>query len=140
MADCWLCSGRLRMTDQLESEFDYDARLQANLARVFNEHDAERRMIAIGDLYAADAILFEPDGVATGHAAINAAVTALLSSLPPGLAFTATGPALGHHDLGRLRWTSGPPGGLPVVSGMDIARFEAGLIQTIHVFIEPGGA
>jgi hypothetical protein len=128
------------MTDKSEATVDYDAQMQANLARVFNEHDAERRMIAIGELYAREATLFEPDGVATGHAAINAAVTGLLSSLPPGLTFTATGPALGHHNLGRLRWKSGPPGGPIVVSGMDIARFEAGRIQTIHVFIEPAGA
>ena len=63
---------------------DYDGLMQANLARVFGERDASRRMKAIAELYADDAVLYEPpDASATGHAAINQAVEALLSSLPP---------------------------------------------------------
>jgi hypothetical protein len=34
--------------------------MQANLARVFGERDASRRMSAIAELYANDAMLFEP--------------------------------------------------------------------------------
>ena len=35
---------------------DYDGLMQANLARVFGERDASRRMKAIAELYADDAI------------------------------------------------------------------------------------
>jgi hypothetical protein len=117
---------------------DHDRLMQANLARVFNERDAAKRIGAIGELYAEGAVLYEPpDTAAAGHAAICEAVTHLLASLPPDFVFTATGPALGHHGIGRLRWQAGSPNGPVAVNGMDIARFQAGLIHSLHVFIEP---
>lgn len=119
---------------------DYDALMQANLARVFGERDAGRRLEAIRELYAADATLHEPDGSATGHAAISQAVHALLSSLPPNFVFTAIGPAVGHHGMGRLRWQSGPPNGPVAVTGTDVARIDGSQIQTLHVFLDPTGA
>ncbi|WP_349435576.1 nuclear transport factor 2 family protein [Pararhizobium sp. A13] len=123
-----------------EAPFDYDGRMQANLVRVFGESNAERRIAAIRELYAEDAVLYEPDTSATGHVAINQAVEALLSSLPPSFVFTAIGPVVGHHGVGRLRWQSGPPNGPVAVTGTDVARFEGGFIQTLHVFIDPTGA
>ena len=120
---------------------DYDRIMQANLARVFGERDASRRIKAVAELYADDATLYEPpDASATGHAAISQAVEALLASLPPNFVFTAIGPAVGHHGLGRLRWQSGPPDGPAAVTGMDVARIEGGRIQTLHVFLDPTGA
>lgn len=119
---------------------DYPSFMQAHLTRVFGEHDADRRIVAIRELYAEDAILYEPDSVATGHAAINAAVKTLLSSLPPSFGFTAIGPAVGHHGVGRLRWQSGPPGGPVAVTGTDVVRVEGDLIQTLHVFIDPASS
>ena len=68
----------------IADSLDYDGLMQANLARVFGERDASRRAKAIAEIYAADAVLYEPHAAATGHAAINQAVDALLSSLPPG--------------------------------------------------------
>jgi hypothetical protein len=123
-----------------EASIDYERLMQANLTRVFGERDAERRIAAIRELYAEDAVLYEPDASAAGHAAISQAVDALLSSLPPNFAFTAIGPAVGHHGVGRLRWTAGPPGGPVAVTGTDVARIESGRIQTLHVFIDPTGA
>jgi hypothetical protein len=117
---------------------DYDGLMQANLARVFGERDTNRRMKAIAELYADDAVLYEPpDASATGHAVINEAVEALLSNLPPSFVFTAIGPAVGHHGMGRLRWRSGPPDGPAAVTGTDVARIEGGKIQTLHVFLDP---
>jgi len=113
--------------------------LHANLERVFGERDSARRLTAIQALYAEDATLFEPDGTATGHAAINQAVEALLTSLPPAFAFVATGLAVAHHGCGRLRWASGPSDGPAVVTGADVARFADGRIQTLHVFLDPAG-
>ena len=119
---------------------DYDSLMQANLARVFGERDASRRHKAVAQLYAPDATLYEPDAAAKGHDAINQAVEALLSHLPPDFAFTAIGPAVGHHGIGRLRWQSGPPNGPVAVTGTDVARIEGGRIQTLHVFLDPPGA
>jgi ribosomal protein L2 len=119
---------------------DYDGLMQANLARVFGEHDAGKRLKAIRELYAEDAVLNEPDASAQGHAAINAAVTSLLTSLPAGFVFRSIGPAIGHHNLGRLRWQSGPANGPTAVTGMDIAHFEGNRIHSLFVLIEPDKA
>jgi hypothetical protein len=116
---------------------DYDRLMQANLVRVFSERDPGRRMAAIGELYAEDAVLNDPESSVTGHAAISEVVTALLASLPPDFAFSAIGSALGHHGAGRLRWRAGPPNGPAAVTGMDFALFENGRIQSLHVFVEP---
>jgi hypothetical protein len=70
------------------TSLDYNSMMQANLARVFRECDASRRTKAIAELYANDATLYEPDAEAKGHAAINRAVEALLSHLPPQFAFS----------------------------------------------------
>ncbi|QND63522.1 nuclear transport factor 2 family protein [Mesorhizobium loti] len=119
---------------------DYDALMQANLAHVFGERDAARRMSAITKIYADDAVLYEPHAAATGHVAINQAVDTLLSSLPPGFVFTAIGPAVGHHGIGRLRWQSGPPNGPVAVTGTDVAHFQGDLIHSLYVFLDPAGA
>jgi hypothetical protein len=120
------------------ASIDYDRLMRANLASVFNERDAGTRIRAIGELYAEGAVLYEPpDTAAEGHAAISEAVTRLLASLPPDFAFTASGPALGHHGIGRLRWQAGPPNGPVAVNGMDVAQFQDGRIHSLYVFIEP---
>src|ERR1700686_1656813 len=94
-----------------EAAINYDGLMQANLARVFGERDAGRRIDAIRKLYAEDAVLYEPDASAKGHAAISEAVTALLAHLPPNFVFRAAGPAVGHNSVGRLQWQAGPPNG-----------------------------
>ncbi len=126
------------MPNRRKASIDYDQLMRANLTNVFNERDTGLSMVAIGELYAKGSMLYEPpDKAAEGHAAISDAVTHLLASLPPDFAFTATGPALGHHSIGRLRWQPGPPNGPVAVSGMDIALFHDGRIHSLHVFIEP---
>ena len=111
--------------------------MRANLVRVFGERDAVRRIEAIRELYAEDAVLHEPQASASGHAAISGAVSALLASLPPDFVFAAAGPAVGHHGLGRLNWRAGPPGGPVAVTGTDVARVEGGYIRSLHVFLDP---
>lgn len=122
-----------------QSRIGYDALMQANLTRVFGERDADRRMVAIRELYNADAVLYEPHGAAKGHVAICEAVTALLARLPPKFVFTALGPAIGHHGIGRLQWSSGEPGHVAAATGMDVAHFQAGGIHSLFVFINPPG-
>jgi hypothetical protein len=129
------------MSNHLKSEtIDYNRLMQANLMRVFNERDAGRRIVAVRELYAEDAVLYEPDASAKGHAAISEAVTALLAHVPPNVTFSAEGPAIGHHNIGRLKWRSGPPNGPVAVTGMDVAHFEQGRIHSLYVFLEPAAA
>jgi len=128
------------MTIPSDTAIDYDGLMQANLSRVFGERDAERRLEAIRELYAEDAVLNEPHAAARGHVAIRDAVSALLASLPPDFVFTATGPAIGHHGIGRLQWRSGPADGPVAVTGMDIANVEGGRIHALTVFLDPPAA
>ena len=116
---------------------DYDGLMQANAARVFSERDPARRLNAIRDLYTTDAVVTEPETVAKGEAAISAAVTELLSKLPPAFVFTPVGAAIGHHGVGRLHWKAGPPGGPADATGMDVAHFEGSRIHSLHVFLDP---
>jgi hypothetical protein len=118
---------------------DYDRLMQANLARVFGERDTSRRLKAIAQLYAPDATLYEPDSEAKGHVAINHAVDELFSHLPPTFTFSANCPAVGHHNIGRLRWKAGPPNGPVAVTGTDVAHFENGRIHSLYVFLDPSG-
>lgn len=124
------------MSKPSQTSIDYDALMQANLKRVFGERDAGRRLQAIGELYAEDAVLNEPNASAKGHAAISNAVTALLAGLPTDFTFAAIRPATGHHGIGRLQWRSGPPGGPVAVTGMDIAHFEGSRIHSLTVFLD----
>ena len=119
---------------------DYDRLMQANAIRVFSERDSGRRLEAIRELYTPDAVVTEPEGIARGEAAISAAVTELLSKLPPAFVFTPTGAAIGHHGVGRLFWRAGPPEGPPAATGMDIAHFKDDRIQALYVFLDPPAA
>jgi hypothetical protein len=85
--------------------------MREHLTRVFNEGDASARLKAIEKVYVTDATFYESDSSAQGHAAINEAVEALLSSLPSGYIFSPVAHAIGHHGVGRLRWQSGPLNG-----------------------------
>jgi hypothetical protein len=116
---------------------DLDALLQANIVRVFNERNPDRRRIALGELYTEDATLYDPETVATGREAISEAVDNLLRSLPADFVFTATGHAVGHNGAARLFWRAGPPDGPVAVTGTDVVHIEDGRIKLLYVFVDP---
>lgn len=118
---------------------DYDTTMRAILTEVFGEHDAVERLAVIERLYADDAVLNEPHASAKGHAQINDAVSILLKQLPPNFVFRARYPALGHHNIGVLKWSSGPQGGPAAVTGMDIVHLQQGRVHSHFVFIDPSG-
>lgn len=120
-----------------DQSIDYDSKMQAHLHQVWAERDPQVRARAIEAIYAPDLALFEPDSQGTGYASIDHAVAAVWAGAPPTFVFSAVGPAVGHHGVGRLRWRFGPKDGPAVVSGTDVARFENGLISTLHVFLDP---
>jgi hypothetical protein len=114
-----------------------DALMQANIVRVFNERNSDRRRAALGELYAEDATLYDPETVATGREAISEAVDSLHHMLPPDFVFTATGHAVGHNGAARLFWRAGPPDGPAAVTGTDVAHIEDGRIKLLYVFVDP---
>ncbi|WP_404336740.1 nuclear transport factor 2 family protein [Sphingomonas sp. MMS12-HWE2-04] len=118
---------------------DYDALLHANLNRVFGERDASKRDAAIAELYVAEPVMYEPDKVIEGRAAISKVAGALLEQFGPAFAFTPEGKAVGHHGLATLRWHAGPAGGPVAVTGADVAQIEDGRIARLWVLLNPTG-
>jgi hypothetical protein len=110
--------------------------LLRNLLEVFNERDAARRIGAVKSIYAKEAEFFEGDERIKGHDAINAKVSELQASFPPGFAFSPTSSPARNHDLGRLTWRLGPAGTPAVATGMDVAVFKNDRIQSLYVFLE----
>lgn len=124
-------------TTKAADVIDFDALMQANVARVFSERHSDRRRAALAELYAEDATLYEPETVATGREAISGAVDKLLRSLPPDFVFTAAAHAVGHNGAGRIFWRLGPPNGPVAVTGTDVAHIEDGRIKRLYVFVDP---
>jgi hypothetical protein len=110
--------------------------MERNVSDVFGERDPGRRRHAIAELYAEDCASYDENGKNVGQAAISDRVGRILDESPPGFAFSVVGSAQVIHDLGRLRWQSGPAGGPPVLNGMDVAVFANGKIRALYTFIE----
>lgn len=109
--------------------------MRRNVLEVFNERDADRRRQAIGQLYAQDAVFYDPEGEARGHDAINAGAQRVLDGAP-GLVFTIGVEPTAVHDLGRISWQLGPSGGAPVARGTDIGVVHDGRLQKLYTFLE----
>ena len=109
--------------------------MEKNLIEVFGQRDSARRMIAIAEIYSAECTFFEAEERTVGREALNAKIEGILQEAP-GFVFRAAGPAQVNHDLGRLRWHFGPAGAPPVVTGMDVARFEQGRIRALYTFLD----
>ena len=114
--------------------------MERNVSEVFGERDPGRRGHAIAELYAEDCALYDAEGESIGQAAVSDRVGRILDESPPGFAFSLVGRAEVIHDLGRLRWQTGPTGAPPVLSGMDVAVFANGKIRTLYTFIETPSA
>jgi hypothetical protein len=116
---------------------ELDRLMQANIVRVFNERDPDRRLAALDELYTDNATLCDPETAATGRKAISEAIDSLHRMLPPTFVFTSVGHAAGHNSAGRLFWRAGPPDGPAAVTGVDVANIEGGRIKLLYVFVDP---
>jgi hypothetical protein len=118
---------------------DYDHLLRSNLERVFNERDPARRAEAIEALYVADPVMYEPDAVVSGRAAISAVAGKLLEQFGSDFAFVPEGKGVGHHGMGSLRWHAAPRGKPAAVTGMDMAAIRDGRIASLWVLLDTPG-
>ena len=113
--------------------------LEASIERVWNEHDGDRRLAALAEIYHPEARIYEPERSITGHAAISDTVAGVLADMPPDFRFAVTGPTLGHHGMAVTRWHGGPPGQI-TVSGADAVRILEGKIHEHWFFFDPAEA
>ena len=116
---------------------DYTTLFERHLQEIWSSPDAAVRMRALEDIYAKDAVVFDPTSEVHGLEAISNMVETLLAGLPAGFVFTATAPALGHHGMYSLPWRGGPPDNPSMLTGYDLVRFENGLMNDIYVLINP---
>jgi len=114
-----------------------DDLLQRNIARVFNERDAGKRIAGLQETWTEQAIMYEADAVLDGHQAISDAVGALQRHLPDGTHFRPLAPAIVNHDAAMLRWEAVSGAGQRVVTGTDLAFIEEGRIRALYVFLDP---
>jgi hypothetical protein len=108
--------------------------MEANLLRVFNERDAERRTSAIESIYASDVRWTDDEGTTVGREALAAKARALQSQMH-GLVFTKASPVYQTHGFGCLAWKLGPESGEPVASGFDAAVVRNGRISELYTVI-----
>ncbi|MGF7149687.1 hypothetical protein FHS96_003338 [Sphingomonas zeicaulis] len=114
--------------------------LHANLQRVFNERDTALRDRAVAELYVAMPVMYEPDAVVEGGAAISAVAGKLLEQFGADFAFVPAAPVVAHHGLAALRWHAGPRNGPVAVTGMDVAEIVDGRIARLWVMLDPPAA
>ena len=102
---------------------------------VFNEPDAQRRVAAIAEVFTEDAVFVDAERTVTGHDEVAATVTALLGE-GPGFVFTPVGSFRGVGDLGMRSWQLGPPGGDPVLGGLDVVQVADGRIARLWTVLD----
>ena len=109
--------------------------LHESINRVWNERNTELRQQALAELYAADATLYEPDGVAIGWEAIANRVRELHAVLGPVARLEYAGPILHHHGVSIGRWRVGPASA-PLATGTDVVHLHDGVVTCMYVFID----
>jgi SnoaL-like protein len=109
--------------------------LERMLEGVFNEPDPQRRAAVIGEVFADDVVFADDERTVRGRDELAATVTGLLAQ-GPGLVFTPAGPFRGVGDLGMRPWRLGPPGGEPVLGGLDVAQVVDGRIARLWTVLD----
>ena len=71
----------------------------------------------------------------TGREELADTVTGLLAQAP-GFVFTPAGPFRGVGDLGMRPWRLGPPGGDPVLGGLDVVQTADGRIARLWTLLD----
>jgi len=99
---------------------------------VWNLPDDERRP-AIDDLFTEDVAYVDPLVSLSGRTALDTYI-GLTRQRFPGMEFSSSDPADGHHDQVRFGWQCAPPGGPPALTGLDVALLADGRVRSLHGF------
>ena len=99
------------------------------LLAVWTETDPAIRLAAIEAHYQDDIVFYDPDGVFTGHDALESFSDSLQRRFP-GQHFEMVGQPSAVGDALRTYWRFGP------VSGMDFAVITDDRVSTLYAFVE----
>jgi hypothetical protein len=109
--------------------------LERMVQGVFNEPDPRRRAEVIAEVFTPDVVFVDGERAVAGREELAATVTGLLAQ-GPGLVFTPVGSFRGVGDLGMRSWRLGPPGGEPVLGGLDVAQVVDGRIARLWTLLD----
>src|ERR1700684_659050 len=109
--------------------------LTPNLPEVFGEGDPARRRSAIQELYTEDCVLYVPPGTFVGHDALDK-FAGDLRATHPHFAYAPHAAPQALQNAGRLKWGSGPRGGVPAYTGEDVIIVRDEKIAALYVFLD----
>lgn len=112
--------------------------LEDSLLVVWNDRDADRRLVAMKDIYAEDIVFYENnEGPAfRGYQSINELIQKLQAGWPVEFTFELTASTKINHNVQLITWKLGIPGQEPVATGKDIAVIEADKIKSLHLLLD----
>ena len=79
-------------------------------------------------------MLYVPPGVFVGHDALDK-FAGDLRATHPHFVYTPRGEPQALHNVGILAWGSGPNGGAPNYTGLDVVIVRDGKIAALYVFL-----
>ena len=109
--------------------------LLRNLQEVFGEGDPTKRRSAIKELYTDDCVLYVPPGTFVGQKALDKFAGDLRATHPQ-FAYAPHAAPQALHNSGRIKWGSGPRGGVPAYTGEDVIIVRDGKIAALYVFLD----
>ncbi|MCE7054191.1 hypothetical protein LZF95_05855 [Algoriphagus sp. AGSA1] len=115
---------------------DLSLLMEENLAQVWSQRDPLARMQSIQTIYTVDSTLYHVGHKTTGHESINGSVNSVLDNMPSEFSFFKLKPVVINNDMGRLIWGVGSSKESIVATGMDIAVFKDGKIESLYVFLD----
>lgn len=101
----------------------------------WNEHDPDKRAVAISAVWHDDARSVDPLADVTGHAAIAEMMNGVNAQMPDHQ-FEQRGPARAHHDVIHWAWAMCAPDGTQVLTGVDTAHVRNGRITSLYGFFD----
>ena len=108
--------------------------LLRNLLEVFGEGDSAKRRSAIEELYTDDCVVYVPPGNLVGHDALDK-FAGDLRATHPDFAYAPHAAPQALHNAGCLTWGSGPRGGVPAYTGLDVIIVRDEKIAALYVFL-----
>jgi SnoaL-like domain len=108
--------------------------LLRNLLEVFGEGDFAKRRSAIEELYTDDCVVNVPPGILVGHDALDK-FAGDLRATHPHFAYAPHASPQALHNAGCLTWGSGPRGGVPAYTGLDVIIVRDEKIAALYVFL-----
>ena len=109
--------------------------LTRNLHDVFGENDPARRRVAIREIFAEDAVFYDPRGVYRGHDEIDR-IAGIIKATHPDFRYQTIAAPEESGNGGRVQWVSGRPSETPAYAGTDFIIARDGRIAALYLFFD----